>query len=166
MIFYPKAYLNKVTDIDLEFLRQRNIKGLLIDIDNTLIPKDGRVIENLEEWAKKLREEGKIKLCILSNTNKKEKAKKMSEVLKSEYYIYFAKKPLKFGFNKAKKKLNLENENIAVVGDQMLTDVLGANRSKMYSILVKPLEEKDIFITRFNRMIEKRILERYLKNRS
>ena len=112
------------------------------------------------------REEGKIKLCILSNTNKKEKAKKMSEVLKAEYYIYFAKKPLKFGFNKAKKKLNLENENIAVVGDQMLTDVLGANRSKMYSILVKPLEEKDIFITRFNRMIEKRILERYLKNRS
>ena len=90
----------------------------------------------------------------------------MSEVLKAEYYIYFAKKPLKFGFNKAKKKLNLENENIAVVGDQMLTDVLGANRSKMYSILVKPLEEKDIFITRFNRMIEKRILERYLKNRS
>ena len=48
----------------------------------------------------------------------------------------------------------------------MLTDVLGANRSEMYSILVKPLEEKDIFITRFNRMIEKRILERYLKNRS
>ena len=165
MIFYPKAYLNKITDINLEFLEKRNIKGLLIDIDNTLITKDGRIVEELEEWADKLKKSG-IKFCILSNTNKKEKAKKMSKILQTENFIYFAKKPLKFGFNKGRKMLNLPNENIAVVGDQMLTDVLGANRCNMYSILVKPLEEKDIFITRFNRMIEKKILEKYLKNRS
>lgn len=162
MIFYPKTYLDKITDINLKFLKENNIKGILIDIDNTLITCDNIVIDNLEEWANMLKN-NKIKVCILSNTNKKEKAKEMAKILNAEYYIYFAKKPLKFGFNKAKKILNLPSENIAVVGDQVLTDILGANRSNMYSILVKPLKEKDIFITRFNRIIERKILKKYFQ---
>ena len=76
-------------------------------------------------------------------------------------YIYFAKKPFKFGFNRAKKIVQENSENIAVIGDQILTDVLGANRSHMYSILVEPLVEKDIFVTRFNRLIERQILKKY-----
>ena len=101
-----------------------------------------------------------IKFCILSNTNKKKKAEKMSKKLEVPY-IYFAKKPLKFGFNRAKKIVQENSENIAVIGDQILTDVLGANRSHMYSILVEPLAEKDIFVTRFNRLIERQILKKY-----
>ena len=163
MIFYPKAYLNKVTDIDLEFLRQRNIKGLLIDIDNTLITKDGRVIENLEEWAKKLREEGKIKLCILSNTNKKEKVKTVAEKLGIEY-MYFAKKPLKSGFKKVQEKLKEPSQNIAVVGDQIFTDIVGGNRCKMFTILVEPIAEKDIWITMVKRPLENAIKKKYHKN--
>ncbi len=160
--FYPKKYLNKITDIDLNFLHENDLKGILIDIDNTILTYDGKTVENLEKWIENLKKNN-IKICILSNTNNKEKAKKISKMLGVQY-IYFAKKPLKFGFNKAKKILELDSKNIAVVGDQVLTDVFGANRSNMYSILVKPLNEKDIFITRFNRMIEKRILKRYLEN--
>ena len=98
--------------------------------------------------------------CILSNTNKKKKAEKMSKKL-GVPYIYFAKKPFKFGFNRAKKIVQENSENIAVIGDQILTDVLGANRSHMYSILVEPLAENDIFVTRFNRLIERQILKKY-----
>ena len=93
-------------------------------------------------------------------TNKKKKAEKMSKKLEVPY-IYFAKKPFKFGFNRAKKIVQENSENIAVIGDQILTDVLGANRSHMYSILVEPLAEKDIFVTRFNRLIERQILKKY-----
>ncbi len=164
MIFYPNSYFEKITDITPDFFKKNNIYGLLIDIDNTIITKDGNVVENLEEWAQGM-SKNNIKLCILSNTNKKTKAQKMSKILNCKY-IYFAKKPLKFGFKKAQKMLNINNKNIAVVGDQLLTDVLGANRNNMYSILVKPLNNNDIFVTKINRMIEKRILKNYFKNKS
>lgn len=78
-------------------------------------------------------------------------------------YFYFGKKPLKCGFNKARKKLELKSENIAAVGDQIMTDIIGANRCKMFSILVKPIKEKDIFITKLKRPIENFIIKSYLK---
>ena len=106
----------------------------------------------LTEFAKKM-EEHKLE-------KEKKKAEKMSKKLEVPY-IYFAKKPFKFGFNRAKKIVQENSENIAVIGDQILTDVLGANRSHMYSILVEPLAEKDIFVTRFNRLIERQILKKY-----
>ena len=61
------------------------------------------------------------------------------------------------------KVMNLKNENIAAVGDQLFTDVIGANRCKMFSILVDPIEEKDIWITRLKRPVEKKIINKYLK---
>ena len=78
-------------------------------------------------------------------------------------YIFFAKKPFKSGFMRAKKILKLESENIAVVGDQIFTDVIGANRCGMFSILVKPIEEKDYLLTRIKRPLEKFIIKRYEK---
>lgn len=162
MILYPNRYIEKVTDIDVKFLEENSIKGLILDVDNTLIDYDKKMIDGLEQWAEKLKQNN-IKLCILSNSNKKDKVKKISEVLEVPYF-YFAKKPFKFGFKKAKTLLNLENKNIAVVGDQIFTDVLGANRCKMYSILVKPIAEKDIWITVFKRPLENKIIEKYKKS--
>ena len=63
-------------------------------------------------------------------------------------------------------KLKLPNKNIAVIGDQLLTDVLGANRAGMYSILVKPINEKDILITKIKRPLEKKIMDKYLNKKS
>jgi HAD superfamily phosphatase (TIGR01668 family) len=162
MILYPNRYIEKVTDIDVKFLEENSIKGLILDVDNTLIDYDKKMIDGLEQWAEELKQNN-IKLCILSNSNKKDKVKKISEVLEVPYF-YFAKKPFKFGFKKAKTLLNLENKNIAVVGDQIFTDVLGANRCKMYSILVKPISEKDIWITVFKRPLENKIIEKYKKS--
>lgn len=162
MIFYPKSYFNKIVDIDVNFFIEKNIKAVLLDIDNTILDKRHNMVQGLEEWVKTLKKNN-IKICILSNTNKKKKAQNLSDKLEVPF-IYFAKKPLKFGFKKAKKILEIEdNKTIAVIGDQVLTDVFGANRCKMYSILVKPLKKEDIFVTKINRLIEKQILKSYFK---
>lgn len=162
MIFYPKSYFRNILDIDIDFLLKNNIKAVLLDIDNTILDYKNNIPEGLEDWVKNAKNNN-IKFCILSNTNKKKKAKKMSKLLDIPY-IYFAKKPLKYGFKKAKEILNIEENNtIAVIGDQVLTDVLGANRCNMYSILVKPLHNKDIFVTKINRLIENKILRKYFK---
>ena len=141
---------------------KNNIKAILLDIDNTILDTEDNMVEGLEDWVKNIQNQG-IKFCIVSNTNKKKKAERMSKILDIPY-VYFAKKPLKFGFKKAKKILQEENnQNIAVIGDQVLTDVLGANRCKMYSILVAPLKSSDIWVTKFNRLLEKQILKKYFR---
>lgn len=160
---YPKAYFNNIKDITIEFLQTHNIKGLLIDVDNTLIDYNKNILDGVKEWIDKMRDEG-IKLCILSNTNNKLKVQNVSRYLDIPY-IFFAMKPLKHGFKKGMKKLKLDSKNIAVIGDQLLTDVLGANRSNMYSILVKPIHEKDIFITKLKRPLERKIMNKYLNKK-
>lgn len=98
----------------------------------------------------------------MSNSNKKDKIETVAKKLEIEY-INFAKKPLKSGFIKAMNKMKLKPENIGVVGDQIFTDVLGANRCKMFPILVKPIDKKDISITMIKRPLEDLIIESYLK---
>lgn len=122
MIFYPNIYLNNVKDIKIELLKENNIKGLLLDVDNTLIDFDSKILEGAKEWCDSLRKEG-IKLCILSNTNKIEKVKRVAKELELPY-INFAKKPFKKGFKRAIDLLRLDAENVAAVGDQIMTDVL------------------------------------------
>ena len=162
MIFYPKSYFKNILEIDMNFIEKNNIKAILLDIDNTMIDTDNNILEGLEDWVEEAKKHG-IKFCILSNTNKKKKAEKMSKKLEVPY-IYFAKKPLKFGFKRAKKILKInDSKEIAVIGDQVLTDVFGANRCSMYSILVEPLKQNDIWITKINRVIERRILAKYFK---
>ena len=163
MICYPKGYFNKVSEVTLEYLKENNIKGLILDVDNTLIDYYRNISEDTINWANMLKQSG-IKLCILSNSNKKEKVKEVAGKLGLEY-TYFGMKPLKRGFKKAKKMLGLENRQIAAVGDQIFTDVIGANRMKMYSILVEPIEEKDIFVTLIKRPIENYIKKQYLKTK-
>lgn len=161
MKVYPDCYLENVKYISLEMLNENKLKGIILDVDNTLIDKDKTLLKGVEEWCNHLKNVG-IKFCILSNSNKKEKIKKVAEKLNIPY-ISFAKKPLKKGFKKAKDILGLENNQIAVVGDQIFTDVIGANRCKMFSILVKPISKKDIFITVIKRPIENWIIKRYIE---
>ena len=159
-ILYPKAYFNSVIDITIEFLEQNKIKGLILDVDNTLIDYNKNMLVGLDKWIEKIKQSN-IKLYILSS-NKKEKVANVANKLQIEY-SYFAKKPFKFGFNKVKEILNLDSENIAVIGDQIFTDVIGANRSQMFSILVKPINEKDIWVTKIKRPIENSIIKKYLE---
>lgn len=160
-MFYPNAYFNKVEEITIEFLQKNKIKALILDIDNTLIDYSHVMTESVEKWAKDLKGQG-VKLYIVSNTNKKKKVEKVSERLDIPY-IFFAKKPLKMGFKKAQKHLKENSENIAVVGDQIFTDVIGGNRARMFTILVDPINEKDFWYTKWKRPIERRIKENFKK---
>lgn len=161
MNIYPKIYLKKVTDITPEMLKKNNIEGLILDVDNTLIDFDKNLLEGAVQWCKTIKE-NHIKCMILSNSNKLDKVKNVAEALDISY-INFATKPLKRGFKKAQKELNLENSKIAVVGDQIFTDVIGANRSGMFSILVEPIAKKDLWMTRIKRPIENLVIKRYLE---
>ena len=161
MLLYPNFYCNNVRDIKYEFLLENNIKGIILDVDNTLIDYYRKFEDGTIEWVNELKNHG-IKFCIVSNSNKTDKVKFVAETLDVPYFS-FAKKPFKSGFLKAKNIMNLEAKNIAAVGDQIMTDVIGSNRCKMFSILVKPIAEKDIFVTKIKRPIENKIIEGYLK---
>ena len=161
MILYPNVHLKSVLEITIEFLHKNQINALILDVDNTLIDYDKNLQLEIIEWAKNLKANN-IKLYILSNTNKKDKVEQVSQKLKIKYN-YFAKKPLKTGLLKAQKELQEKPENVAVVGDQIFTDVLGGNRCKMFTILIEPIAEKDIWLTKVKRPIEIFIKKKYLK---
>ncbi len=112
---------------------------------------------------KKIKKEN-IKLYILSNSNKKEKVKKVAEKLGIPYE-YFGKKPLKSGFLKVQKILKEDPQNIGVIGDQIFTDIIGGNRCKMFTILVEPIKEKEMLITKWKRPIEEKIKKHYRENK-
>lgn len=163
MNLYPSIYIENVKKITLELLKEKKIKGLILDIDNTLIDYDKNLLEGTKEWCDNLKKND-IKLCILSNTNKVKKVEKVARILNLEY-IYFAHKPSKKGFLKAQKLLGLNKEEIAIVGDQIFTDVWGGNRVGMYTILTKPIDKRDILLTRLKRPFEKIVINNYLKQR-
>ena len=162
MLIYPDFYLESVLEITPEFCKEHNIKGLILDVDNTLIDIDRKMLEGSKQWHDSIKNAG-IKTMIVSNTSKVKKASKVANELGIEF-INFAKKPAKGGFIKAQKAMELKPEEIASVGDQIFTDVIGANRCKMISILVKPVDpERDLWYTKWKRPIEAWIIKRYLK---
>ncbi len=162
MILYPNLYIENVQKLTIDYLKENKIKALILDVDNTLIDFYKKIPDGTKKWCENLKKQG-IKFCILSNSNNVEKVKKVAEEL-DVHYIYFAMKPLKKGFKKAIEYLQEKPENIAAVGDQIFTDVIGANRSKVKAILVKPLEEKDILITKIKRPLENFVIKRYLNS--
>ena len=160
-MIYPNEYFDRIEKITIEYLQKNKIKALILDMDNTLINYNKEMPKRVENWAKELKGQG-VKLIIVSNSNKKEKLEKVSNLLGIKY-IFFAKKPLKSGLKKAAKMLGEEPSNIAVVGDQIFTDIIGGNRCKMHTILVDSLEEKDFWFTAWKRPIENKIKEKIKK---
>lgn len=164
MLLYPKAYFEKITEIDISFLNKNNIKAIILDVDNTILDLDRNMPEEIKKWCENLKKQS-IKFCIVSNTNKKDKVEYAAGLIDVPYF-YFARKPGKSGLKKAVKLLDEKSENIAAIGDQIFTDVVGSNRCKMYSILTKPLEKRDILITKIKRPLESLVVKRYLRNRN
>lgn len=161
MILYPDAYLEKVEDITIEFLQKHKIKAIILDVDNTLIDYHENLSDNIISWAKEMKGQG-TKLYILSNTNNKEKVEKVANALDIPYRN-LAKKPFKKGFLKVQELLSEKSENIAVVGDQIFTDIIGGNRCQMFTILVDPIDKQDYWYTAWKRPLENKIKNIYKK---
>jgi HAD superfamily phosphatase (TIGR01668 family) len=158
-LFQPILMYNSVQDINFDDLNRYNIKGIVLDIDNTLIDYKETLSDAVKNWVYEAKKRG-YKLCILTNTSKEKKAQKVSNILGLEY-IKLAKKPTRGGYRKAIKLLGFKAEEIAMVGDQLLTDVLGANIMKMVSIYVNPINQKEVWYTKFKRPIEKWLLKSF-----
>lgn len=157
---YPNLYVKKTEDITIEILIKNKIKLLILDVDNTLIDYYKNMSEEVINWAKEMKGQG-IKLYILSNTNDKKKVEEVAKKIDVQYK-HFGMKPLKRGFKYIEKQTNIKSENIAVVGDQIFTDVLGGNRCKMFTILVDPIDkQKDYWYTAWKRPIENRIKKKF-----
>lgn len=137
----PDINIDKITNLKVNLLKKQGIKGLLIDIDSTVMGKNYELIENIRGWIKKMKKNN-IEVIFVSNTHSKLKKKIMKEKLKSEVIIR-AYKPFSRGFKKAMRKLNLTSKEVAVIGDQLFTDVLGGNILSCYTIMVSPLKPEE-----------------------
>ena len=157
-MLFPDMYFKNVQSIQVEDLKARAIKGIALDVDNTLIDYTKVVSDEVINWVHQLKEAG-FQICILSNSNNKEKISKVADILQLNY-IMFAQKPLKKGFKKIINLFNMPAQNIASIGDQVFTDVIGANRMGMISIYVEPINKKEYWYTKWKRPIEAMILKR------
>lgn len=157
----PNRYVKSIYQIQAQMLKDEGIKGVITDLDNTLVPWDAaEATEDVIDWISALQKEG-IQVTIISNNNE-DRVRIFSEPLKVPFEAS-AKKPSTRAFNRACERMGLVPKEVAVVGDQLLTDVLGGNRGKFYTILVVPIVQTDAKITRFNRAIERRILNHFYK---
>ncbi|RKD23963.1 hypothetical protein BEP19_05955 [Ammoniphilus oxalaticus] len=157
----PNLYVSSIYQIDLQALKQKGIKGIITDLDNTLIEWDRPdATPELLEWLKQLREEG-FKVIVVSNNNQP-RVSSFAEPLGIPY-ISRAKKPSRASFHKAMNILGVSANQIVMIGDQMLTDILGGNRLGLYTILVSPVAQTDGFFTKINRGIERIALARLRK---
>ena len=152
----PDAYYKSIFDIDYNKLKKIGIKNIFFDIDNTIIPyKNIEISKETKKLFKDLKKD--FNIFLFSNSPKK-RVLSISKELGIDAY-YFSMKPLKRNY---KKIMNMfDNKKCIFVGDQLLTDVLGAKRNRLKVILVNRLDEKEPFTTRFWRTIEKHYIKKY-----
>lgn len=157
-IFVPDIYAKSIFTIDYDKLKERNIKCILFDLDNTLAPVSVKEPDKKTKDLMVRLEDKDFKVIILSNSRKPR-----VQPFKEQFNIdaaHTAMKPLKRKYKKIMKMYNLKDCEIAAVGDQLLTDVFGANRMGFTSILVNPISTSDFFFTKINRNIENYIMKK------
>lgn len=155
--FLPNQQVKDVFQIKPDTLKEQGIKAIITDLDNTLVEWDrAQATPKLIKWFELMQENG-IKVTVVSNNNE-DRVKRFAEPLNIPF-IFQARKPMGRAFKRAIREMDVKREEAVVVGDQLLTDVLGGNRSGFYTILVVPVAQTDGFITKFNRKVERRIMD-------
>jgi hypothetical protein len=156
--FYPDEYLDSAYDVDYEGLYEKGYRAVLFDIDNTLVPHDAPADERAVELFARLRKIG-YKTMLLSN-NKEPRVKMFNDSVGSNY-IYKSGKPKPVNYREAMRRMGTDEKNTIFVGDQIFTDILGANLAGMHSILVKPIHPKEEIQIILKRYPEKIVLYFY-----
>lgn len=160
--YIPNMYKKDIFDIDYSKLKSIGIKCLMFDLDNTLALIDEESISPLvKNQLEELKKDFKI-VIISNNTNKR--IKKFCCAFDT-FFVSFAMKPLHYGFKKVMNKFSLQKKEICIIGDQIMTDILGGNRYGIYTILIDPLGKKDLKITSLNRFLEKKIITKLSKDK-
>lgn len=161
--FYPYEYAESVFSIDYKKLYSLGFKGIIFDIDNTLVHHGEDSTPEVDELFGRIHATG-LKTVILSN-NTDERIERFLENIESPY-VYDAHKPETEGYFKALDILGVKKEEAVVIGDQVFTDILGANRCGIPNILVKFLRKDTEKKIGKKRQLEKAILFTYKLRKS
>ena len=156
--FYPDLYLDSAYQIDFGEYYRKGYRGVIFDIDNTLVPHGAPADARSIELIGRLKEMG-FGVVFLSN-NKEPRVKMFNDAVHAEY-IYKAGKPGKKGYLKAMEMMGTGRENTLFVGDQLFTDVWGARNTGIFSILVCPMDKKEEIQIVLKRYLEKIVLAFY-----
>lgn len=156
--FRPNLLTESLLAIDLTQLQAQGVKGIICDIDNTLLRWDKeKPDQKMLNWLQEAQVKG-FKIIFLSNALPK-RAQSIARLVSLPAKPK-ALKPFRGGFEKALAELDLDAKNVAMIGDQLFTDVLGGNRMGMYTVLVNPLGEKEFFSTKLLRFLERVVLKK------
>lgn len=159
MLLKPNIKLHGITDITVEILNKFNIKALLLDVDNTMSTHHGQALtEGLLEWIDCMHKNG-IKLMVLSNSKRK-RIEPFAERI-SLPFISLGCKPLPTGYLRGVRALGEKRKNVAIVGDQIFTDVLGGNLVGVKTVLLTPIKLEDGLSFKIRRNLEKKIYKHY-----
>lgn len=160
-IFVPDIYAQSIFTINYDKLKERNIKCIIFDLDNTLAPVEATTPDlKTKNLIAKIEDMG-FKVLILSNSPMSRVAP-FKEGLNVDS-AHSSMKPLRKKYKKVLRTYNFKDNEIAAIGDQLLTDIFGANRMGFTSILVNPISTSDFFFTKINRWFEGKIMKRMSK---
>lgn len=164
LVFCPHRMVETVRDVTLNHLAKLGIRGVILDLDNTLVRwHQEEISDDIMEWLQQLQAEN-LKLCILSNSVLSRRSERIAEKLGCDF-VRSARKPGKQGFQKAMSAMGTNPGNTAIVGDQMFTDILGGNRSGIYTVMVRPLQKHEFAYTRYVSRPPEKLLLRLLSRR-
>lgn len=159
-LFIPDIYAQSIYKINYKKLKRNGIKCLLFDLDNTLVPyKTKNPDKNVKELFACLKDN--FKVIIISNSGKN-RLRPFKEQLNVDV-AFSSKKPLKKKYRKILKMYKFKESEVAAIGDQLLTDILGANKMGLTSILVNRIAKYELLPTRINRFFEKIIYKKLHK---
>ena len=161
--FVPEYIFENYAQVDADFLLSIGVRGIILDIDNTLEPYENATPgPEVLAWLNSLSEHG-IKAAFVSN-NDRERVELFNKEISLPAY-YKAKKPLKKNLLRAMADLGTSPEETILMGDQIFTDVLCAHNAKIRAILLPPIKDKRDIFTRFKRLFEKPVIKKYEKRR-
>lgn len=152
----PAEYHKSIFAIDLDKLYAGGYRAIMLDLDNTLVKwNDPDPTPGLMEWLARVQQKG-FAACIVSNNS----GPRVSEFAAKVGIPFISKaiKPRRKGFREAMDLLGVRPEQTVVIGDQIFTDVLGGNRSGAHTILVVPIDPRELFFTQMVRKVERRVL--------
>ena len=152
----PILCIRKYNDVTVEMLLSLNASGIIVDVDNTIAPHGQNIVtEELVNWINVLKD-ASISICILTN-NPQSRGRFFAEELRVSFVAGIVK-PWPWGFRNALKKLGTPKENTIMIGDQVFTDLIGANWAGIRTILVDPISKIELSHTKILRKLEKRLI--------
>lgn len=156
--FFPEATVSSTYAIDYEKLYREGYRGILFDIDNTLVEHGKEATDQAKKLFRRLRDIG-FECCLISN-NKKKRVHSFNEKI-GVHTVFNAHKPAKKGYYYAMELMNTRPENTVFVGDQLFTDIFGAKRIGLKNFLVKPINKKEEIQIVWKRKLEHIVLKEY-----